>query len=56
MCVHKGVPIVTELGYSYEYDENDVEIVLEYHGYDFEQDKFNYRDMVKRAKLKKKMG
>ncbi len=56
MCVHKGVPIVVELGYSYEYDENDVKIVLEYHGYDFEQDKFNYRKMVKRAKLKKKRG
>ena len=54
MCIHDGKPIIMELGYSYEYD--DVEIVLEYHGYDFKQDKFNYREMVKRAKLKKKMG
>ena len=54
MCVHNGVPIVVELGYNYEYDENDVEIVLEHHGYDFGQDKFNYRRIVKRAKLKKK--
>ncbi len=52
MCVHNGVAFIEEFGY--DYDEFDVEIVLEYHGYDFEQDKFNYRKMVKRAKLKKK--
>lgn len=54
MCVHNGKPIIEELGYSNEYDEFDVEIVLEYHGYDFEQDKFNYREVVKRAKQRKK--
>lgn len=50
MCVLNGVPIVMELGYPNEYDEVDVELILESHGYDLEQDKFNYKEIVKRAK------
>lgn len=50
MCVHKGVAIVMELGYHYEYEEYEVKLVLESHGYDFKQDKFKYREMVKEAK------
>lgn len=52
MCVHNGVANVQELGFDFE--EEEVEIMLRYYGYDFEQDKFNYREMVKRAKKKKK--
>ena len=49
MCVHNGVPFVMELGHTYEYGEHEVEIVLNYLGYDFELDKFNFREMVKKA-------
>ena len=52
MCVYNNKPIIMELGYDYDYGEHEVEIVLDYHGYDFEQDKFNYRKMVKKAKKK----
>lgn len=45
--VYDGVAFIKELGYNY--DESDVEIVLDYHGYDFERDKFNFREMVKKA-------
>jgi len=49
MVVHDGRPLIMELGYDYEYGEYEVEIVLDYLGYDFELDKFNYREMVKKA-------
>ncbi|MBA7583995.1 hypothetical protein ES708_25947 [subsurface metagenome] len=49
MCVHDGVAFVMELGYDYEYGEHEVEIVLDYLGYDFERDKFNFKEMVKKA-------
>ena len=52
MCVHNGVAFITELGYNDEYGEYEVEIVLDYHGYDFERDKFNFREMVRKAKKK----
>ena len=50
MCVLNGVPIVMELGFPNEYDEGDVELILESYGYDLERDKFNYKEIVKRAK------
>jgi hypothetical protein len=50
MFVLNGVPIVMELGYPKEYDEDDVGLILEGYGYDIEQDKFNYKEIVKRAK------
>lgn len=52
MCVHNGVAFVMELGYDYEYSEHEIEIVLDYYGYDFERDKFNFREMIKKAKKK----
>lgn len=50
MGVLNGVPIVMELGFPKEYDEVDVELILESYGYDLERDKFNYKEIVKRAK------
>ena len=38
---------IEELGY--DYGESDVEIVLGSVGYDFERDKFNFREMVKKS-------
>ena len=52
MCVHDGRAFIQELGYDYEYSEDEVKIVLDYLGYDFERDKFNFREMVKKAKTK----
>ncbi len=52
MGVHNGVAFVMELGYDNEYGDYEVEIVLGYHGYDFERDIFSYRRMVKKAKEK----
>ena len=52
MCVHDGRAFIQELGYDYEYSEDEVKIVLDYLGYDFERDKFNFREMVKKAKKK----
>ncbi len=48
MCVHDGVPFVMELGYDYEYGEREVEIVLDYLDYDFELDKFNFREWLRK--------
>ena len=50
MCVHNGRPIIMELGYDDKFGEYEVEIVLDYHGYDFERDKFKFKEMVKKAK------
>ena len=50
MCVHDGVAFTMELGYDYEYGEDEVKIVLDYLGYDFERDKFKFREMVKKAR------
>ena len=47
MVVHDGRPLIMELGNNY--GEHEVEIVLRYLGYDFELDKFNFREMVKKA-------
>ena len=47
MVVHDGRPLIMELGNNY--GEYEVEIVLDYLGYDFELDKFNFREMVKKA-------
>lgn len=45
--VYDGIAFIEELGY--DYDEFNVEIVLGSIGYDFERDKYNYREMVKKA-------
>lgn len=47
MYVHDDIAFIEEFGY--DYDESDVEIVLSSVGYDFEQDKFNFSEMVKKA-------
>ena len=48
MVVHDGRPLIMELGNNY--GEYEVEIVLDYLGYDFERYKFNYREMIKKSK------
>lgn len=45
MGVYDGVAFIQDLGY--EYGENDVKILLDYLDYDFERDKFNFREIVK---------
>lgn len=47
MGVHDGIAFIEVFGY--DYDEFNVEIVLGSVGYDFERDKFNFREMVKKS-------
>ncbi len=62
MGVYDGVSFVVELGYDYDdeevafieesgrdFYEFDIKIVLRFIGYDFERDKFNFKELVKKA-------
>lgn len=62
MGVYDGVSFVVELGYGYDevevafieesgrdFYEFDIKIVLRFIGYDFEQDKFNFKELVKKT-------
>ena len=62
MGVYNGVSFVVELGLDYDdvevafieksygdFYEFDIEIVLRFIGYDFERDKFNFKELVKKA-------
>jgi len=61
MCVYDGVAFIVDLGYDYDeveikvieesrnFYEFDIKIVLRSIGYDFERDKFNFKELVKKA-------